>query len=89
MVRAITRPSLCGGFLSAMVRAEPVAEVSRQIGSSVSEASVCLQPLSHDDKAMPLTRVSKRVSFATRQNAKECVLIDPSMSFVVRQLTKD
>ena len=35
-----------------VIRAEPVVEVSRQIGSSISEASVCLQPLSHDFEAM-------------------------------------
>jgi hypothetical protein len=40
-----------------------VGEVSRQIGSSISEASVCLQPLSHDDEAMLLAPVSKRVHF--------------------------
>ena len=42
-------------------------EVSRQIGSSTSEASVCLQPLSHDDEAMLLAPVSKRVSFEMQQ----------------------
>jgi hypothetical protein len=44
----------------AVIRAEPVVEVSRQIGSSISEASVCLQPLSHEDEAMLLVPVSKK-----------------------------
>ena len=36
----------------AVIRPEPVVEVGRQIGSSTSEASVCLQPLSHEDEAV-------------------------------------
>jgi transcription termination factor Rho len=47
------------------MRPEPVVEVSRQIGTSTSEASFCSQPLSHEDEAMLLASVSKRVVEAT------------------------
>jgi hypothetical protein len=43
-----------------------VVEVSRQIRSSTSEASVCLQPLSHEDEAVLLAPVSKKVVSDTR-----------------------
>ena len=48
-----------------VMRPEPVVEVSRQIGTSTSEASFCSQPLSHEDEAMLLASVSKRVVEAT------------------------
>ena len=43
-----------------MIHPEPVVEVSRQIGSSTSEAFVCLQPLSHEDEAGRLIVASSR-----------------------------
>jgi hypothetical protein len=48
-------------------RQEPLVEVGRQIGSSPSDASVCLQPSSHEDEALLLASVSKRVLCETRR----------------------